>query len=273
MSNQKDYYVYMYLRADGTPYYIGRGKKHRAFDKHYRGKRCFTPKDRNRIKIVRQHMSLYESQVAEKSLIKKYGRKEHGGILINIKPGGEDIAAWTPEMRKKLSIVASNRKFSEKTRQKMSTSRTGKKRSAEAIEKTVSTRRQRDNFIHSEETKKKLSESKKGVPAAWTQNTEQKKIIGKKISESKKGIFVGDVENLSKIQSNRILVFNTKTEKRYWIEKESKLSENEIPASLKKAIDRYNTGKKVSTTGIKKKDLPAICEKYNVGYMLDNVDD
>lgn len=271
MSNQKDYYVYMYLRVDGTPYYVGRGKKHRAFAKHCRGKRCFTPKDRNRIKIVRKHMSLLESRVAEKSLIRRYGRKEHGGILINIKPGGEDIAVWTPDMRKRMSIISSKRKFSEKTRQKMSASHTGKTRSTKAIEKMVSTRRQRDNFIPSKETRNKMSNSKKGIPAAWTQNTEQKKIIGNKISESKKGVFVGDADNLSKIQSNRILVFNTKTEKRYWIEKESDLSENEIPASLKTAIDRYNTGKKVATTGIKKKDLPTMCDKYNVKHMLKDV--
>lgn len=42
-----EYYTYAYLKNDGSPYYIGKGKRNRLYD--HRGKNCNPPKDKSRI--------------------------------------------------------------------------------------------------------------------------------------------------------------------------------------------------------------------------------
>lgn len=77
------YYVYLYLREDGTPYYCGKGFGNRAYRKG-------SPKN---IKIVAVHLTEQEAFILEKYLIKFYGRKDLGtGILRNFTNGGEGTA-------------------------------------------------------------------------------------------------------------------------------------------------------------------------------------
>jgi hypothetical protein len=79
------FYVYQWLRTDGTPYYIGKGQTNRAFDK----RRRYIPPTIDRIQIIKDNLTEQQAFDLEIKLIAKYGRKEFGGILRNKTEGGE----------------------------------------------------------------------------------------------------------------------------------------------------------------------------------------
>jgi len=84
-----NYYTYAYLREDGIPYYIGKGKGKRAYKKTKRDS-IKPPKDISRIIKLKQNLTEEEAFKHEKYMIAILGRKDIGtGILRNRTDGGE----------------------------------------------------------------------------------------------------------------------------------------------------------------------------------------
>jgi hypothetical protein len=85
----RDYYTYAYLRKDGTPYYIGKGKNNRLYYKY--GNSTKPPKDKNRIIKLKKNLTEEEAFKHEIYMIAVFGKKCDGtGILVNILDGGND---------------------------------------------------------------------------------------------------------------------------------------------------------------------------------------
>lgn len=130
-----NYYVYEYLREDGSPYYIGKGTRDRAYKKQ--GHTVpLPPKDR--IRFVKEGLTDEAARELETNLIAKYGRKDKGtGILRNMTDGGEGSAGRiaTEDMRQKISETLMGTKQSEETKKKRAESLRGQKRTAEQRQK------------------------------------------------------------------------------------------------------------------------------------------
>lgn len=117
------YYTYAYLREDGTPYYIGRGKGDRAFDTTHRIK--VPPRDR--VLFLKKDLTYAEASQHEIYMIAVLGRKDLGtGILRNLTNGGEGRPGPKPrEEVEKIRKANTGKKQSEQTKAKLREVKTG----------------------------------------------------------------------------------------------------------------------------------------------------
>jgi hypothetical protein len=81
------FYTYLWLREDGTPYYVGKGSGNRAYSKHKRHGNA-PSLDRIVLYITKDEQDAFDTEI---SLIWYYGRKDLGlGCLRNLTDGGEN---------------------------------------------------------------------------------------------------------------------------------------------------------------------------------------
>ena len=99
-----DFYTYAYLREDGSPYYVGKGRGNRCYSKQSR-RSCLPPIDKSRVLILKQNLTEEEAFRHEEYMIYILGRKDIGtGILRNLSSGGQGGAhSFTPEQCERIS--------------------------------------------------------------------------------------------------------------------------------------------------------------------------
>lgn len=99
------FYSYMWLREDGSPYYAGKGQGNRAFRSAGHG--VHRPKNPNRI-LVFPMMNEGEAFESEVALIELFGRKDTGaGCLRNLTDGGDGPSGYIHSKKQKDKIKAS----------------------------------------------------------------------------------------------------------------------------------------------------------------------
>lgn len=165
------FYVYAYLRKNGTPYYMGKGKDNRAYEEHrVNNKGVHTPTDKSRIIFLETNLSEIGALALERRMIKWYGRKDNNtGILRNKTDGGEGFAGLikSAEHKQKIGLANKGRKLgpqSDEAKKKKSVSGKGKHNNRKLKYKPERKMQQtRVLKVHTKESREKMATSHTGL--------------------------------------------------------------------------------------------------------------
>ncbi len=188
-------YVYQHIRLDTNEiFYIGisKGKKYNRAYLKIRRNLYWTNiinKTQYKVEIIKDNISWEEACIIEKELIAKYGRKDNNtGILANMTDGGEGKinVVYTEEQKEKLKNQFKNLERTDNWKNNIKLAKTGTK--------------------HSEETKKKISQSNKGK---HTNNHLKESAIKRRKFTDDEILFIREsVKNKTKTRKELMLEFN-----------------------------------------------------------------
>jgi hypothetical protein len=192
-----DFYTYLWLREDGTPYYVGKGCGNRAWRKG-----C--PSE-DRV-LVQNFPSETDAFYAEQFLVAYYGRKDlDTGCLINHSDGGEGAAGairteafrkrvgefwkgrtFSEEQRAQFRITSTGQIMSASSRHKMSLAKTGKKLGPRPLEVTAKIVAKLKGQRRSTEQVQRIREGCMNSPAWVAMNVRTRYTKGHECSEETK---------------------------------------------------------------------------------------
>ena len=171
-----EFYSYLWLREDGSPYYVGKGSGRRAYGRCNHG-HLHPPKDLSRIVLFPQDSEAAAFK-SEQDLIALFGRKDLGtGCLRNLTDGGEGASGYKPpeEVRQRWSEMRMGHPGwnkgippSEETKQKISISNQGHVVLPETRDKIS---KSHFGLKHRADSKLKMSLQRKGRPSPWKGKT------------------------------------------------------------------------------------------------------